>query len=395
MTDRSGHADKRLRLAFVCAGNPSDLRTWSGTPSHMLEALRPHFDIVDVVHQPFPGWFVFLRRVLRRLSGGAIDVVWSQFWASLVSARIVRDLEKSDCDYVFAVAVTPIAAHLVSVKPTVFVSDATQSLMSNYNPMHSNLTPGLKKSAKALENRSISGAALCLFPSNWARSSAIADHGANPADTVAVPWGANLITDEISPPEMRSVDNWKLLFVGTDWQGKGGDIALATVAKMREQGRKVEIDIVGSTPATPPPSIDGVSFHGFLNKNNAKDRARLNGLFRSADVFFLPTQFEALGIVFAEAASYAIPSVTYDTGGISGMVVDQVTGVLLKEGESADAFCRAITDLLTDRERYLRMCDAALQRSRMMLNWEAWAERVAGELKARRAAVRENASQEA
>jgi len=359
----------------------------------MLEALRQHFDMVDVVRQPFPSWFVFLRRVFRRLTGGAVDIIWSQFWASLVSSKIVKRLKNSECDYIFAVAVTPIAAHLVSVKPTVFVSDATQSLMSNYNPMHSSLTPWLKRSARALENRSISEAEFCLFPSNWAMSSAIADHGGKPINTFAVPWGANLIPADISAPEKRSENDWRLLFVGTDWQGQGGEIALATVAKMREQGRRVEIDIVGSMPATPPPSIDGVTFHGFLYKNKESDRARLSELFRRADVFFLPTQFEALGIVFAEAASYAIPSVTYDTGGISGMVVDQVTGILIKEGEGADAFCEALTDLLTDRERYLGMCRAALQRSHAMLNWNAWAQRVADELNARRRPSREAAGQ--
>jgi glycosyltransferase involved in cell wall biosynthesis len=358
----------------------------------MLEALRAHFEVVDVVREPFPSWFVFLRRVFRRLTGGGVDIVWSRFWASIVSAKVVKQLKKSECDYVFAVAVTPIAAHLVSVKPTVFVSDATQSLMSNYNPMHSNMTSWMKRSARILESTSISGAELCLFPSNWAMSSAIADHGAKAIDTIAVPWGANLVRDEISAPEERSATDWRLLFIGTDWDGKGGDIALATVAKMREQGRNVQIDIVGSEPATPPPTIEGVIFHGFLNKNNEGDRARLAELFRKADVFFLPTQFEALGIVFAEAASYALPSVTYDTGGISGMVVDQVTGILLKEGEGPGAFCDALTDLLSDRERYVSMCHAALQRSQKLLNWEAWSQRVADELNARHKSSRTDVS---
>jgi len=392
MTDRSGPAGKRLRLAFICAGNPCDLRTWSGTPSHMLKALRPHFDVVNVIHEPFPRWFVLLRRAIRRLTRGSVDIIWSQFWAYLVSIPAVNKLKKSQCDYVFAVAVTPIAAHVVSVRPTVFVSDTTQHLMSNYNPMHSNLVPYLKKSARMLESTSVSGAELCLYPSEWARSSAVSDHGARVENAVAVPWGANLIAENISRPEERSRTDWRLLFVGADWQGKGGDIALATVAKMREQGRRVEIDIVGSRPTRLPENIDGITFHGFLNKNSAMNRNRLSEIYRRAHVFFLPTQFEALGIVFAEAASYGIPSVSYNTGGISGMIIDQVTGILVREGEGADVFCKVLTDLLADRERYLKMCHAALQRSRTMLNWEAWAQRVADELNTRARLVGENAS---
>jgi glycosyltransferase involved in cell wall biosynthesis len=392
MTDPSSQAGARLRLAFVCAGDPLDLRTWSGTPAHMLQALRPHFDIVDVVTRPFPGWFLLLRRAVRRLTGGSIDIMWSKFWTSRVSAKTVTALKNSDCDYVFAVAVTPIAAYVVSVKPTIFLSDATQELMSGYNPHHMRLAPWLKRSAASLESKSIAGAEVCLFPSNWATKSAIADHGGRPGQVIAAPWGANLIADSITKPETRSPTDWRLLFVGTHWYGKGGDIALAAVAKMRREGRNVQIDIVGSEPGTPHPKIEGVTFHGFLNKNLEADRARLNDLFRAADVFFLPTRFDALGIVFAEAASYALPAVSYDTGGVSAMVVDQETGLLLEEGSSADAFADALIGLLEDRERYLKMSHAALERSRSTLNWAAWGERVAGELAARHGSSRNPAN---
>jgi glycosyltransferase involved in cell wall biosynthesis len=386
MTDPSSPAAARLRLAFVCAGDPLDMRTWSGTPAHMLQALRPHFDIVEVVTRPFPGWFLLLRRAVRRLTGGSIDLMWSKFWTSLVSKRMVKTFEKIDCDYIFAVAVTPLAAYLVSVKPTVFLSDTTQDLLSDYNPHRIRLAPWLKSSAASLETKSISGAEICFFPSDWARSSAIAAHGGKSERSITAPWGANLIADAITDPETRSATDWRLLFVGTDWLGKGGDIALATVAKMRQQGRNVQIDIVGSAPSSPHPTIEGVTFHGFLNKNEPGDRARLNALYRKADVFFLPTRFDALGIVFAEAASYALPSVSYETGGVPAMVVDQVTGILLKEGEGPAAFAEALTGLLADRDRYLRMCRAALKRSQSTLNWEAWGQRVADELDARRQA---------
>lgn len=388
MTDPSGPATARLRLAFVCAGDPLDVRTWSGTPAHMLQALRPHFDIVDVVTRPFPAWFLLLRRVLRRLTFGAIDIIWSQFWTSKASAKVVAELENSECDYVFAVAVTAIAAHVVSVKPTVFLSDATLALMSDNKPHRLRLAPWLRRSAASLESKSIGGAEVCFFPSDWAMSSAISAHGGKSERLVAAPWGANLMADRIIGPETRSATDWRLLFVGVDWFRKGGGTALATVAKMRQQGRNVQIDIVGSAPSTPHPTIDGVTFHGFLNKNDAGDRARLSALFRQADVFFLPTRFDALGIVFAEAAAYGLPAVSCDTGGVAAMVVDQVTGILLEEGASADACAEALTGLLEDRNRYLQMSHAALERSRTTLNWAAWGQRVADELNTRHAAGR-------
>jgi len=383
MSESSGQERARLRLAFVCAGDPLDVHTWSGTPFHMLEALRPHFEINLIVREVFPRWFMFLRAALRRLTGGFVDLMWSPIWTRGAGRKTISILERTDCDLVFAVAITPICANLVSLKPTVFVSDATQTLLSDYNPKHRKIAPWLKRSATLLESKSISGAAVCLFPSKWAASSAVRDHGGNPERVVSIPWGPNLIADRITDPEGRSASEWRLLFVGTDWFWKGGDIALDAVARMRAQGLDVHMDVVGSAPSSPAPEIEGVTFHGFLSKNDEAQGEQLAALFRTADVFFLPTRSDALGIVFAEAASYALPSVSYETGGVPSMVVDGETGLLLQEGADGAAFAEALTGLLSDRGRYLKMSRAALERSRTTLNWAAWGQRVSDELSAR------------
>jgi hypothetical protein len=145
---------------------------------------------------------------------------------------------------------------------------------------------------------------------------------------------------------------------------------------MRRLGHFVHLDVVGSAPSDPPPRIEGVTFHGFLDKNVEADRATLSALFSAAHAFFLPTRFEALGMVFAEAASYALPAISHRTGGIPSMVVDGETGILLEEGASPEAFASALIALFEDRPRYLKMARAALFRSQMTLNWTAWATRV-------------------
>ena len=342
----------------------------------MLEALQQHFDVVTIIREPFPAWFMFARKVVRRLTGRAIDLYWISYFARLAPARALRELRRSHADFIVAVAITPLCAQLVDKAKTVFISDATQAAMMNYYPNHSSMTAWMKRSAARLETASIQGATVCTFPSNWAAQSAIANHGGDPDKVSVVHWGANLIAQSYVPPEERPTDVWRILFVGVDWKGKGGDIALEAIRQVRARGINAHLDIVGSAPSDPPPRIDGVTFHGFLNKNDPGDRARLEDLFRRAHISFLPTQFEALGIVFAEAASFAVPSVTYDTGGISGMVVHEQTGILLPEGAPAGDFAEALFALISDRQRYLSMANAALARSREVLNWNAWALRL-------------------
>jgi glycosyltransferase involved in cell wall biosynthesis len=381
----TGNAARRVRLAFICAGDPEDVLTWSGTPLHMLHALQREFEVTTVIRRPWGFWSHLLRRAIRRLSGGAIDVYWWPKWTKLAAGRAITEITNSNCDVVFAVAITPICAELVKHRPTIFVSDATQASMVNYNPRHIALAPALKKTAAALESTCIQNAVFSLFPSDWASRSAIGDHGGARDRIVQVPWGANMLADEIVPPETRSADEWRLLFVGSNWQGKGGDIALDAVAEMRRRGHKVHLDVAGSSPPEPM-QVEGVTFHGFLDKRNPADDARIKALFKTADVFFLPTRFDALGIVFAEAASYAVPSVSYRTGGVPSMVVDGATGVLLEEGAPAEAFAEALIKLLADRQKYVEMSYAAQAASRTRLNWDAWGTRVREEIEARLAA---------
>jgi glycosyltransferase involved in cell wall biosynthesis len=349
----------------------------------MLRALETQFDVALVVRDPWPSWFTLLRRVVRRLSAGTVDLYWSRLMSKRAASGTLSSIEESGCDVVFAVAITPICAQAVSLKKTVFVSDATHAIMVNYNPHRHRLAATLKRSAEFLESVCIQQSVLSLFPSEWAAESAIRDHGGSPDRVVKIPWGANLLADDVPAPEGRSMAEWRVLFVGVDWKGKGGDIALETVAEMRRQGHPVHIDIVGSAPNRPVRAIEGVTFHGYLDKNGEEDRRRLKEIFAAAHVFFLPTQFDALGIVFAEAASFGLPSISYRTGGIPGMVVDGETGVLLPEGASAAAFATVLTSIFKDRNLYNRMAHAALKRSRETLNWTSWAVAVRQALESR------------
>lgn len=369
-------ASDKLKIDFVCAGDPLDIHTWSGTPFHMLQALEKEFDLGLVIRRPWRWGFPFFRRLVRRLSLGKIDLFWSLAWTRFGARPTVERLRRSDSDMVFVVAATPICALLTSTNKTVFVSDATQSAMVNYNPRHSALTADLKASAAHLETTSISGSIAAFFPSRWAQTSAIKDHAAAPDRAFQVPWGANLPSVDIKPPEERSLDEWRILFVGVDWVGKGGDIALKTVELLKKRGCRVHLDIAGCVPSTPPPTIDGVTFHGFLNKNVEADRDRLTALFQNAHVLILPTQFEALGVVVAEAASFGVPSISYDTGGVSGNFDPGKTGILLETSAGPAEFSNEINDLLSDRSRYIDMAHAAMSYSQRRLNWPAWAQEV-------------------
>jgi glycosyltransferase involved in cell wall biosynthesis len=367
---------KRLRLGFLCGGDPLNVRTWSGTPFHMLEALREHADIVEVIRKPWPSWFMLPRRAVLKLSKGRYDPYWSLFWSKLGGRSTVERLTRASCDAVIAVAVTPIAARLVEKMPTVFVSDATFFVMADYNVNFQKLSPRIKRSALRLEGMAIRGASVATFPSHWAQSSALEHFEADHEKTFQIPWGANLKAKAITPAEIRPERPWRLLFVGVDWYGKGGDTALQAFEVLKARGCDVELDIVGCAPSDPPPKIEGVTFHGFISKNTSEGRDRLEDLFRRAHLFVLPTRFDAFPTVIAESASYGVPTISYRTGGLPSNVLHGQTGVLLDEGARADAFADAVIAVMSSPERYRAMANAAFQFSHEALNWDSWARRI-------------------
>lgn len=366
-------AGSRLRLGFVCSGDPLDVRTWSGTPFHMLEALRQHADVVEVIRKPWSSWFHFVRRAMRRLSKGRYDLYWSPFWSRLGSYSTVAAMTRTTCDAVIAVAVTPIAARLAEKTPTIFISDATFFVMSDYYIGFQRLGASLKRDAQELEKSAILGARLATFPSRWAQSSALEHFQADRETTLQIPWGANMVARATIPVETRPMRPWRLLFVGVDWYVKGGDTALQTFEILRARGCEVELDIVGCAPSNPPPKIKGVHFHGFISKNTPEGRDRLEELFRRAHLFLLPTRFDAFPTVIAESASFGLPAISYRTGGLSSNVLDGETGILIDEGMPPEAFADAIMDLMSKPDRYREMANAAFRFSHETLNWDSWA----------------------
>ncbi|WP_394764437.1 glycosyltransferase family 4 protein [Phenylobacterium sp.] len=342
----------------------------------MLEALGEHADIVEIIRKPWPTWFDVPRRIILRLSKGRYDPYWSLFWSRLGGHATVERLKRANCDAVVAVAATPIAARLSEEIATVFVSDATFFVMADYNINFQRLSPAIKKSANALEGMAIRGAAIATFPSRWAQSSALEHFHADQETTFQIPWGANLEARATTPAEMRQERPWRLLFVGVDWYGKGGDTTLETIEALKARGCDVQLDIVGCAPSDPPPQIEGVTFHGFISKNTPEGRDRLEELFRRAHLFILPTRFDAFPTVIAESASYGVPTISYRTGGVPSNVLHGQTGILIEEGAPAEAFAEAIADLMSAPERYRAMANAAFRFSRESLNWGSWAQRI-------------------
>jgi glycosyltransferase involved in cell wall biosynthesis len=80
---------------------------------------------------------------------------------------------------------------------------------------------------------------------------------------------------------------------------------------------------------------------GTMEKND------VHALMQASDIFAFPGINETLGMVYLEAQYYETPVVAFDNGGISEVVKNNVTGILVPPMDM-DAYVNAIESLLSD-----------------------------------------------
>ena len=187
-------------------------------------------------------------------------------------------------------------------------------------------------------------------------------------------FGANITTQSFKkyPKKDKTLH---ILFLGIDWQRKGGDIAIETCRILNNQGIKSMIHIIG--PVEVPEScknIPYIEFIGFLNKNNQCDYERIIQYMSSSDILLLPTQAECAGIVFVEASAYSMPIFTYDTGGISNYVINGINGYRLPLKSDSYEFASKIENCIKSGELSL-MQEYAANLYKEKLNWAHWSKR--------------------
>ena len=149
----------------------------------------------------------------------------------------------------------------------------------------------------------------------------------------------------------------RFLLVGTNYQNKGVPIAIEALKILREVYKlNVHLDVVG-VDAIGNEDNRLVTFHGRVSQFSDPDR--FGSFFSNADIYFMPTNHECAGIVFAEAAFCGLPVVSYRTGGVPDYVSDGVSGFLLPENATPYDFADLIAKKLASSEQRGRMSKSA------------------------------------
>lgn len=143
-------------------------------------------------------------------------------------------------------------------------------------------------------------------------------------------------------------NEFHFLLVGTNYYDKGVPLAIETIKLLNKRGLiKAKLSIIG-VQNEENVNDESIRFEGVVSQ--FEDADRLRKYYEDADIFIMPSRHECAGIVFAEAASFGLPAISFKTGGIPDYVSDGESGFLLEPSSTAEDFANLIEREFMDRE---------------------------------------------
>ena len=286
--------------------------------------------------------------------------------------QVETALERIVPDAILSSSTGPLA-HLKTALPVVLWTDATFAGLSDYYGHLSHLCETSRRDGHEMEQAALDRCSLAIFSSKWAAETALQRYEVDPEKVKVVPYGANLAGKRTAQEMERILQqkDWrccKLLFIGTEWERKGGAIALQTAQVLNKLGLRTELHVVGCDPPVKTP--DFVIRHGFISKKTPQGMARMKQLLAGTHFLLVPSRAESYGLVFAEASGFGLPSLAADTGGVSSVIRTGKNGQLFPLSAGGEEYAEFIGGLMGSRRYYEALCRSSFTEYERRLNWD-------------------------
>ncbi len=373
--------NKINHLLLATLEDPFSRDSWSGTPYHLRCALEKRLSKVTVIGKLKPKRNP--KDVLLRVALGGNPPrypLWMTRSALRGFAREVRaaiDREKPDAVLSIS-SQCLIELHKPSLPLFMFADAPWLAWKNSYRQFESMPIAGRRFAKReGLASKQWNGV---VFGSDWAVEQAKQLYSIERNKIHAVQLGANW-TPKLSRENIlqritqRSSDVLELLYVGKDWERKGGPLAVQVAESIHERGIKVRLHIVGCRPAIAG-ARDYILIHGVLRQDQEAERNTMQDLFLSSHFLIVPTMAECFGVVFAEAQAFGLPPVSRAIHALPSVVLDGKTGLLMEDSASASQYAERILQVFSSKTAYEKLAAAARDFYESNLNWDAWADRV-------------------
>ena len=371
-----------LRIAVVHGADPEDPCSYSGSPSHLIAALRAlEVEVHPVSAAPsapigrmlaaatVTRWSATRAGVRGRpyqrmmLAPLGIETARARGWLARRETAIQPQL-----DGAVIVAASELGP-LIGL-PYVTYDDMTLRQAARFPQwLVSRLPAGDLRARALLQERQFDGARAVCTNTWWARDSVVSDYGVASSKVRVVGFGGRRRQPSAAgfdPSPHASAP--RFLYASRDWARKGGDVLLRAFAGVHAEWPNATLDVVGHHPPIRQP---GVRAHGLLPLDDRAAQRRLDSIFAQATCFVMPSAVEPSGLSLVEAGNCALPSIVASVGGAHEVVGN---GGIAVQPADVGALAAAMVRLC-DLDLAARLGELA-RHHMQQLTWELTARRI-------------------
>lgn len=366
-----------IKVAYITTYDSEDVTKWSGTGYYLAKSLEQNgVEIIRInCGLPFSFYQRLKRKVYKWLFNKQLLIEREAAYLRKVARKAKKELAEKKYDIALAPGSLPVA-YLQIDKPLVVFTDATYDCLMKLYLQDTPVASRSMKQGNLAEAAALDNASRFIYTSDWAKESAIRKYNAIENKIKVSYLGANFhqvksksdIHKLISRRMEKPVKSF--LFIGVEWKRKGALQAIDTIQRLNALGLQASLTLVGCKL---PPGLELPSFVQhipFVSKATKEGTELLNSLFETATYFILPTMADCSPVVFSEAASYALPVLTTNTGGCNTIIKHGHTGYCFPVASFTGQAVQAITDLSSQPDAYRSMSLNAYHMYESELNWD-------------------------
>lgn len=352
------------KLIFIARWSKDRKKTWSGIVYGLYNSLQKYYSISDIdigCNKP-----TIINKIFHKIFGSDMN------WSLIQRDRLYIEKKSKTGTPVFQFE--EITENTNDSKTYMFIDcsidyvkymfDNDKSLLSKSNWPNCNKS-SLMKRAK-LQNEYMKNASGVFTLCRWLVDDLINRTGI-PSDKVHYA-GAGVNVD-VHKIDISGKKRNKILFVGRDFERKGGFVVLKAFEKLKKKQSNVELYIAGPKNKPFKGDIDGCIYLGDC------DREKLNELYNKCDIFCMPSYFEAFGIVFVEALTFGLPCIGRKCFDMPYVIQEGETGECISD-DNPDILSNLMFKILND-EKYFTNVNAKRDFYIKEYSWDTVAKRIA------------------
>jgi len=347
---------KNLKIIGLSFGDPWDIRTWSNNPYYLFTVLKKKGVLIDSWGRNVSKNEFRLGKILSALRFKTLkkselgNLAYRFVLANKLNKEFAEYFRNKNYDTNSVILSTSSFINFKNINRPVYLY-GDMSFWDYYHEHPNGKKVVSEKIAKKIfvfEKEQLSRTKGIFTFSKWAQQSIIKNYKIDNKKVHVV--GHGYCLPEIEDFDKKKFEKPWLLFVSTNWFLKGGDAVLKAYRVIRKKYKNCELHIVGRMPNKLfNEKIDGIVYHGFLDKRNKNDLNKMIYLYKSASVFLLPSLYDPMPNVTLEANYLKTPVIASNVCGIPEQVIDKKTGFVIKENDPLK-YAAAIENLLQNEK---------------------------------------------